>query len=162
MHDIDTLPSPLFCLSSVSWCSLPDACFTPPVSLRCRNNFVRVCLSADWTGAPYPFFPRFYHCRTKVLISFALACMLVCMPADWTGTLVLSLRFYRRATWILILFVLVCLSADWAGALVLLNSFLFVVVFLLAQVARSKWLLPINRTRGPMQGLTLSVAYLPF
>ena len=28
-HDIDTLPSPFFELSSVSWCSLPDACFTP-------------------------------------------------------------------------------------------------------------------------------------
>ena len=36
----------------------------------------------------------------------------------------------------MILFVLVCLSADWAGALVPINSFLFVVEFLLASFLR--------------------------
>ena len=95
------------------WRLFHPSCFTKVqkqlstcVSVRRLDRCTRTC------------FPRFYHCRTKVLISFVLACM----SADWTGALVILLRFYRCITKVSILLVLVCLSADWAGALVLLNS----------------------------------------
>ena len=51
--------------------SLPS-CFTPLVSLRCRRNVMRRCLSADWTGASLPPLRLFHRGTTKVLIPFAL------------------------------------------------------------------------------------------